>query len=159
MLSGNFARHLSLRLSQTYLLSVDSARHPTVDLQVSYFPNQVHRFFFLLTNLLDTDWSTLLGCPCAVRIVYVLPSRRSLGLPPDERIKINVAQNYHALHWRPPHVNSVVFAELDSYDIHRLSVIIYRSIPPHRICYILGATDEGRRRLRRNPGIMVHTID
>ena len=45
------------------------------------------------------------------------------GLPPDKRIKINVAPNYHALHWHPPHVNGVEFAELDSYDIRGLSAM------------------------------------
>ena len=94
-----------------------------------------------------------------MRIVYVLPSRRGQGLPPDERIKINVAPNYHALHWRPPHVNGVEFAELDSYDIRGLSAMIYRSIQHHRIRYILGATGEGRRRLRRNPGGVLNNID
>ena len=73
----------------------------------------------------DADWSALLGCPCAVHMVYVLPSRRSQGLPPDERIKINVAPNYHALHWGPPHINGVEFAELDSYDIRGWSAMIY----------------------------------
>jgi hypothetical protein len=94
-----------------------------------------------------------------VRIVYVLPSRRGQGLPPDERIKIDVAPNYLALHWRPPHVNGVAFAELDSYDIRGLSAMIYRSINHHRIRYILGATGEGRRRLRRVPGGVLNNID
>jgi hypothetical protein len=94
-----------------------------------------------------------------VRIVYVRPSRRGQGLPPDERIKIDVPPNYHALHWRPPHVNGVEFAELDSYDIRGLSAMIYRSISHHRIRYILGATGEGRRRLRRTPGAVLNNID
>jgi len=51
-----------------------------------------------------------------VRIVYVLPSRRGLALSQFERNNVNVAPNYNLLHWRPPHVNGVVFAELDTMD-------------------------------------------
>ena len=40
---------------------------------------------------------------------------------------------------------------LDSYDIRGMSAMTYRSVPHHRIGYILGATGEGRRRLRRSP--------
>ena len=94
-----------------------------------------------------------------MRIVYVLPSRRGLVLSKFERNKINVTPNYDSLHWRPPHVNGVVFAELDSYDMHGLSAIIYRSVPHHRICYILGAIGEGRRRLRRSPGQALDSLD
>jgi len=64
---------------------------------------------------------------------------------------VNVPHNYNLLHWRPPHVNGVVFAEFDSYDIRGMSAMIYRSVPHHRIGYILGATGQGRRRLRRSP--------
>ena len=86
-----------------------------------------------------------------MRIVCVLPSRRGLALSQFERNKVNVAPNYNLLHWRPPPVNGVVFAELDSYDIRGMSAMIYISVPHHRIRYILGAIGEGRRRLRRSP--------
>ena len=94
-----------------------------------------------------------------MHIVYVLPSRRGLALSQFERNKVNVATNYNLLHWRPPPVNGVVFAELDSYDISGTSVMIYRSLPHHRIRYILGATGEGRRRLHRSPMRELATID
>ena len=101
----------------------------------------------------------MLERPRAMRIVYVLPSRRGQGLPLDERIKINVAPNYHTLHWRPPHVNGGEFAELDSYSIRGLSAMIYRSIQHHQIRYILGTMGKERRRLRRNPGGVLNNID
>ena len=104
-----------------------------------------------LTNEENTDWSALLGRPRAVRIAYVLPSRRGLLLPEQERAKVNVAANYHLLHWRPPHIQGLEFAELDSYDIRGLSAMIYRCVRHHRIRYIICATGEGRRRLRRHP--------
>jgi len=63
------------------------------------------------------------------------------------------------LHWRPPHINRVQFAELDSYDIRGLSAVISRNVRNHRIRYILGATGEGRRRLRRVPSERVSCID
>jgi len=94
-----------------------------------------------------------------VRIVYVLPSRRGLALSQFERNKVNLAPNYNLLHWRPPHVNGVVFAELDSYDIRSMSAMIHRSVPHQRIRYILGATGEGRRRLRRSPLQELDSID
>jgi hypothetical protein len=81
-----------------------------------------------------------------VPIVYVLPRRRRQGLPPDERIKIDVAPNYLALHWCPPPVNGVEFTQLDSYDIRGLSAMIYRCMAHDRIRYIPGATGAGRRR-------------
>jgi len=65
--------------------------------------------------------------------------------------QVNVTPNYNLLHWRPPHINVVVFAQLDSYDIRGMSVVIYRSVPHHRIRYIVGPTGEGCRRLRRSP--------
>ena len=86
-----------------------------------------------------------------MHIAYVLPSRRGLLLPKQETAKVNVAANYHLLHWHPPHIQGLEFAELDSYDIRGLSAIIYRCVPHHRIRYIIGATGEGRRRLRRHP--------
>jgi len=63
------------------------------------------------------------------------------------------------LHWRPPHINGVQFAELDSYDIRGLSAMISRNVPNDRIRYILDATGEGRRRLRRVPSERVSSID
>jgi len=86
-----------------------------------------------------------------VRIVYVLPSRRALALFQFERNKVKAAPNYNLLHWRPPPVNVVVFAELDSHDICGMSAMIYRSVPHHRIRYRLGATGKGPRRLPRSP--------
>ena len=65
----------------------------------------------------------------------------------------------HLLHWRPPHVNGVVFTELDSYDIPGMSAMIYRSVPHHRVRYILGATGEGHRRLRRSPMRELDSMD
>jgi len=94
-----------------------------------------------------------------VRIVYVLPSRHGLALSQFERNNVNVAPNYNLLHWCPPHVNGVVFAELDSFDIRGMSAMIYRAVPHHRIRYILGATGEGRRRLRRSPMRELDSMD
>jgi len=91
------------------------------------------------------------GSPRAVRIIYVLPSRCGLALSQFEGNKVNVTPNYNLLQWRPPHINEVVFAELDSYDIPRMSAMIYRYIQHHRIRNTLGATGPGRRRLRRSP--------
>jgi len=56
--------------------------------------------------------------------------------------------HYRLLHWRNPHINGVHFAELNSYDIGGLSAIISRTVPHNMICYILGATGEGRQQLR-----------
>jgi len=94
-----------------------------------------------------------------VRIVYVLPSRRGLALSQFERNQVNVAPNYNLLHWRSPHVNRVMFAELDSYDIRGMSAMIYRSVSYHGIHYILGATGEGHRRLRRSPMREMDSMD
>jgi len=94
-----------------------------------------------------------------VRIVYVLPSRRGLALSLFERNRVNVAPNYNLLHWRPPHVNGVVFPKLDSYDIRGMSAMVYRSVPHHRIRYILGATGDRRRRLRRSPMRELDSMD
>jgi len=94
-----------------------------------------------------------------VRILYVLSSRRGLALSHFERKKVNVAPNYNLLHWHPPDVNGVVFAELDSYDIRGLSAMIYRSVPHQRIRYILGATGKRRRRLRRSPMRELDSMD
>jgi len=63
------------------------------------------------------------------------------------------------LHWRPPHINGVQFAKLDSYDILGLSAIISRKVPNDRIRYIRGATGEGRRRLCRVLSEWVSCID
>jgi len=94
-----------------------------------------------------------------VRIVYVLPLRRGLALSQFERNKVNVAPNHNLLHWRPPHVNGVGFPEVGSYEIHGMSPMIYRSVPHHRIRYILGAIGEGCRRLRRSPMRELDSMD
>jgi len=67
-----------------------------------------------LTDEEDRDWSAPLGRPCAVRIVYVLPTRRCQGLPDQERLRVNVPPKYRALHWRSPYIHGVEFAVLDS---------------------------------------------
>ena len=85
-----------------------------------------------------------------MRIVYVLPSRCGLGLSKHDRNIVNVTRDYNSLHWRPPHINGVHFAEVDSYDIRGLSAMIHRTVPHHRIRYILGATGAGRSRLSRH---------
>ena len=94
-----------------------------------------------------------------MRIVYVLPSRRGLALSQFARNKVNVAPNYNLLRSSPPHVNGVVFAELDCYDIRGMSGMIYRSVPHDRIRYILGAKGEGGRRLRRSPMRELDSMD
>jgi len=76
-------------------------------------------------------------------IVYVLPSRLGLALSQFEMNKVKVAPNYNLVHWGRPHVNRLVFAELDSYDIRGMSAMIYRSVPHHRIRYILGTRAKG----------------
>jgi len=63
------------------------------------------------------------------------------------------------LHLRPPHINGVQFSELDSCDMQGLSAMISRNVPNDRIRYILGATGEGRRRVRRVPSTRVSCID
>ena len=55
------------------------------------------------------------------------------------------------MHWRPPHINAVQFAKLDSYDIRGLPAMISRNVPNDRIRYIVGATVEGRR---ASPGFL-----
>ena len=94
-----------------------------------------------------------------MRIVYILLSRRGLALSQFERNKVNIASNYNLLHWRPLHVNRVMFAKLDFYDIHGMSAMIYRSVTHHGIRYRPGATGEGHRRLRRSPMRELDSID
>jgi len=94
-----------------------------------------------------------------VRIVWTWPSRRGQGQTPERRANLNFRPDYNMLHWRPPHINGVQFAELDSYDIWGLSAMISRNVPNDRIRYILGATGEGRRRLRRVPSERLSCID
>jgi len=94
-----------------------------------------------------------------VHIVYVLPSRHRLTLSPFERNKVNLALNYHLLHWRPPHVNMVLLAKLNSYDIRGMSGMIYRSVPHHRNHHIIGATGDGCRRLGRPPMRELDSMD
>jgi len=52
-----------------------------------------------------------------------------------------------------------VFAELDSYDIRGMSAMIDRYAPLYRIRTVLGATGEGRRRLRRSPMRELDSMD
>jgi len=94
-----------------------------------------------------------------VRIVWTGPSRHGQGHTPERRVKLNFRPEYNMLHWRPPHINGVQFAELDSYDIRGLSAMISRNVPSDKIRYILGATGEGRRRLRSVPSERVSGID
>jgi len=94
-----------------------------------------------------------------VRIVWTWPSRRGQGQTPERRANLNFRPDYNMLHWRPSHINGVQFAELDSYDILGPSAMISRNVPDDRIRYILGATGEGRRRLRRVPSERVSCID
>ena len=67
--------------------------------------------------------------------------------------------NYTLLFWRPPRVNGVRFAELDSSDIRGLSAMIARSVPYDTIRYILGATGEGRQQLREDPALPISWVD
>ena len=78
-----------------------------------------------------------------MRIVCTSPFRRGQGQTPERRANINFRPDYNMLHWRPPHINGVQFAKLDSYDIRGLSAMISRNAPNDRIPYILGATGEG----------------
>lgn len=71
----------------------------------------------------------------------------------------NAAPNYESIHWRPPHIYGTQFAELDSYDIGGLSAMIRRCVSGTRFRYILGATGEGRRKLRESPGEPISSID
>jgi len=48
---------------------------------------------------------------------------------------------------------------LDSYDIRGMSAMIYRSVPHHRIHYILGATGKGCRRLRSSRMRLLDSLD
>ena len=96
------------------------------------------------------------------KMIFLLmtwPSRRGQGQTPERRANLNLRPDYNMLHWRPPHINGVQFTELDSYDIRGLSAMISRNVPNDRIRYILGATGEGRRRLRRVPSERVSCID
>ena len=87
----------------------------------------------------------MLGRPRAVRIVSVCnPASGGAQRP-----------NYRLLHWRPQNIHAVGFAELNSYDIHGLLAIIARTVPHNAICYILGATGEGRHQLGLNPALQL----
>jgi len=90
----------------------------------------------------------MLGRPRAVRIVWV---RNWADIDAPQA-------NYGLLHWRNPHINGVGFAELNAYDIRGLSAIISRTVPHNPICYILGATGEGRKELCLHPGFPLSYI-
>jgi len=94
-----------------------------------------------------------------VRILWTWASRGGQGQTPELRANLNFVPDYNMLHWRPPHINGVQFAELDSYDIRGLSAMISRTVPNDRIRYIPGATEEGRQRLRRVPSEQVSCFD
>jgi len=79
-----------------------------------------------------------------VCIVWTWPSRRGQGQTPERRANLNFGRDYNMLHWYPPHIDAVQFAELDSYDIRGLLAVILRNVPNERICYILGVNAEGR---------------
>jgi len=83
-----------------------------------------------------------------MRIVYVLSSRHGLDLSKHNRNMVNIFPDYNCLYWRPPDINGMHFAKLDSYDICGLSAMIYRTVPHHQIRYILGTTGAGCLRLR-----------
>ena len=91
-------------------------------------------------------------------IVWTWPGRQGRGQTPERRANLNFRPDYNMLHWRPPHRNGVQFAELDSYEIRGLSAMISRNVPNDRIHYILGATGQGGRRLRRVPSKRVSFI-
>ena len=89
------------------------------------------------------------GRPRAVRIVWVCnPASGGVQRP-----------NYGLLHWRPSNIHGVGFAELNSYDIRRLSAIIARTVPHNPVRDILGATGDGRQQLRMHPGFQLCYID
>jgi len=94
-----------------------------------------------------------------VCIVWTRPAKRGQGQKPERRANVNFGPDYNMLHWRPPHINRVQFAELDSYDIRGLSAMILKNVSSDRIRYLLGAIGEGRRRLRRVPSERVSCID
>jgi len=94
-----------------------------------------------------------------VRSVWTWPSRRGQGQTPELRVNLNVRPDYNMLHWHHSHINGVPFAELDSYNLRGQSAMISRNVPNDTIRYILGATREGRRRLRRVPSESVSCID
>ena len=105
--------------------------------------------FFELTDLGDIDWSALLRLPRAVRNVWVSQPANSSAPRP----------NYRLLHWRNPHIKGVRFDELNSYDIRSLLAIISRTVPHNMICYIFGATGEGRQKQCLHPGAQLSYID
>ena len=94
-----------------------------------------------------------------MRIVWTWPSRRGQGLIPQWRSNLYFRPDYNMLHWCPPHITGVQFAELDSYDIRGLSAMFSRNVPNDRIRYILGDTGEGHRRLGSVPSERVSCID
>jgi len=91
----------------------------------------------------------MLGRLRAVRIVWVCnPAGGGAEQP-----------NYRLRHWRPQNIHGVGFAEFNSYDIRRLSAIIARTVPHNTVCYILGATGDGRQQLRMHAGFRLAYID
>ena len=82
-----------------------------------------------------------------MRIVWI---RHAASSPADH-------PDYRRLNWRS--INGVWFAELDSYDFYGLAAMITRSIRHESICYIIGATGEGRRHLRNYPNVPLSWIN
>jgi len=94
-----------------------------------------------------------------VRIVWVQPSTRGVGLHGAERRLVEGSPNYQSVYWRPPHIAGIRFGELDSSDIRGLCAMIARWVPVRRIRYILGATGEGARLLRQRPEEPLSQLD
>ena len=69
------------------------------------------------------------------------------------------APNYYTIHWRLPYTHGIQFGKLDSYNIRGLSAMIRRNVSRARLRYILGATGEGRRKLRESPNLPISDID
>jgi len=65
----------------------------------------------------------MLGCPRAIRIVWV---RNSANIDAPQA-------NYRRLHLRNLHINGVGFAELNAYDIRGLLAINSRTVPHNAI--------------------------
>ena len=67
--------------------------------------------------------------------------------------------NYPLLFGRPPCVNGVWLAELDSSDICGILVMIARCVSYDTIRYILGANGEGHQQLHENFAVPISWVD
>ena len=90
----------------------------------------------------------MIGRPRGLRIVWV---RNSADIDAPQ-------PNYRLLHCRNPRIHGVDFAELNAYVIRGLSAIISRTVPHNAICYILGASGEGRKELGLHSGFPLSYI-